>query len=160
MDQIRTKHKNLFVCALTTAYVEIMVFVQRPPSQVWGDQFESLHQSSSPLPMDNARTWLILIADRNWNKKHVHTYEGSMSCIVICAADLFFWTPQYSKITARVVESDRLWTQVPPFTNPLKTILEWVQRRMRDVRHQVVQFRRICEKWKCNQEEPLFPKDS
>lgn len=69
--QTQTKHKRnqdtglLFV--LTTTYVEGVVFVQRPPSQVWGDQFKSVHQSSPPLPLDNARTWLILVADRNCN---------------------------------------------------------------------------------------------
>lgn len=60
MNQIRSE---AFV--LTTAYVEGMVLVQRPPAQVGRDQLEPLHQSRPPLPLDHAGARLVLVADRH-----------------------------------------------------------------------------------------------
>lgn len=64
-QKIKATLARVFV--LTTLYVEGVVFVQRPPAQVWRHQFKSLHYSGPHLPLDNAGTWLILVADRYWN---------------------------------------------------------------------------------------------
>lgn len=80
--QEQNQNKKQILGDLTAAHVEGMMFVQRPTSQVRRDQLKSLHQCRPPLPLDDAGTGLILVADGNWNT-NTFTHEGSVSRTVI-----------------------------------------------------------------------------
>lgn len=55
-------HKHV---ALTAAYVEGVVLVQRPSSKVWGHQLKAMHQSGPPLPLDGPGAQLVLVTNSN-----------------------------------------------------------------------------------------------
>lgn len=79
LSSIWYKRYTSTLFSLTAAYVEGVVLVQRPPSQVGGDQLKSLHQSRPPLPLDDAGTRLVLVADRDLNAKtHTQTHRQGL----------------------------------------------------------------------------------